>query len=80
MAAFHLDADRGWFRGADLLRYLNEHIDAVLTDVTEIREQIESTVVQDARDAARKTEQLRNAEWMIRKLRLAADVWCTIRP
>ncbi|MGH3853186.1 MAG: Eco57I restriction-modification methylase domain-containing protein [Pseudonocardiaceae bacterium] len=73
VAAFHLDADRGWFRGTDLLRYLNEHIDAVLTDVVEIREHIESTVVQDARDAADKAEQLANAEWMTRKLQLAAD-------
>ncbi len=73
VAAFHLDADRGWSSGTDLFRYLNEHIDAVLTDVAEIREHIESTVVQDARDAASKAEQLRNAEWMTRKLRLAAD-------
>ncbi|MGQ0774505.1 MAG: DNA methyltransferase, partial [Pseudonocardiales bacterium] len=73
VSAFHLDADRGWAVGTDLLRELNEHIDRVLTDVTEIRQQIESTVVQDARDAATKAEQLRDAEWMTRKLRLAAD-------
>ncbi|MFZ0875347.1 MAG: DNA methyltransferase [Pseudonocardiaceae bacterium] len=73
VAAFHLDPANGWAVGTDLFRTLNERIDGVLTDVTDIREQIESTVVQDARDAAEKAELLANAEWMTRKLRLAAD-------
>jgi hypothetical protein len=45
----------------------------VLIDVTEIREKIESTVVQDSRDAAEKANLLRDAELMTRKLRLAGD-------
>jgi hypothetical protein len=73
VAAFHLDPANGWAVGTDLFRTLNERIDGVLTDVTEIREQIEATVVQDARDAAEKADLLANAEWMTRKLRLAAD-------
>ncbi|MFZ2117772.1 MAG: DNA methyltransferase [Pseudonocardiaceae bacterium] len=73
VAAFHLDPANGWAVGTDLFRTLNERIDGVLNDVTDIREQIESTVVQDARDAAEKAELLANAEWMTRKLRLAAD-------
>jgi hypothetical protein len=73
VAAFHLDPANGWAVGTDLFRTLNDRIDGVLTDVTEIREQIEATVVQDARDAAEKAELLANAEWMTRKLRLAAD-------
>jgi hypothetical protein len=73
VAAFHLDVDRGWHVGSNLSRYLNERIDGVLTDVAEIREEIEATVVQDARQAAEKAELLANAEWMTRKLRLAAD-------
>jgi hypothetical protein len=73
VAAFHLDVDRGWHVGSNLSRYLNERIDGVLTDVTEIREEIEATVVQDARQAAEKSELLANAEWMTHKLRLAAD-------
>lgn len=73
VAAFHLDVDRGHFRGTDLLRYLNENINAVLTDVAELREEIESTVVRDARHAAEKAELLHDAEWRTRKLRLAAD-------
>jgi hypothetical protein len=73
VTAFHLDADRGWSVGTNLFRTLNERIDGVLTDVTEIREEIEATVVQDARQAAEKAELLRDAEWMTRKLRRAAD-------
>jgi Eco57I restriction-modification methylase/MmeI, target recognition domain len=73
VAAFHLDVDRGWHVGSNLGRYLNERIDGVLTDVAEIREEIKATVVQDARQAAEKAELLRDAEWMTRKLRLAAD-------
>jgi len=73
VTAFHLDADRGWTVGTDLFRTLNDQIDAVLTDAAELRGEIEATVVQDARDAAAKAEKLRDAEWMTRKLRLAAD-------
>ena len=75
VAAFHLDPDpdRGWAVGIDLFRTLNYQIDAILTEAAELRREIEATVVQDARDAAAKAEQLANAEWMTRKLRLAAD-------
>ncbi|MDQ2788417.1 MAG: hypothetical protein M3Y73_01405 [Actinomycetota bacterium] len=73
VAAFHLDVDRGWSVGTDLFRTLNARIDAVLTDVAELREEIESTVVRDARHAAEKAELLHDAEWRTRKLRLAAD-------
>ncbi|MGH3769888.1 MAG: Eco57I restriction-modification methylase domain-containing protein [Pseudonocardiaceae bacterium] len=73
VAAFDLDVYRGESRGTDLHRYLNEHIDAVLTDVAELREEIERTVVRDARDAAGKAELLGDAQWRTRTLRLAAD-------
>jgi hypothetical protein len=73
VAAFHLDVDRGWSVGTDLFRTLNQRIDTVLTDVAELREDIESTVVQDARDASEKAELLHDAQWRTRKLRLAAD-------
>ncbi len=73
VAAFHLDVDRGWSVGTDLFRTLNQRIDAVLTDVAELREEIESTVVRDARHAAEKAELLSDAQWRTRKLRLAAD-------
>lgn len=73
VAAFHLDVDRGWSVGTDLFRTLNQRIDAVLADVTELREEIEATVVQDVRQASEKAALLANAEWMNRKLRLAAD-------
>ncbi|MGH4010412.1 MAG: Eco57I restriction-modification methylase domain-containing protein [Pseudonocardiaceae bacterium] len=73
VAAFHLDPARGRAMGTDLFRTLNDHIDAVLTDAADLRGEIEATVVQDARDAAAKAELLRDAEWMTRKLRLAAD-------
>ncbi|PZS40815.1 MAG: hypothetical protein DLM62_00835, partial [Pseudonocardiales bacterium] len=73
VAAFHLDVDRGWSVGTDLFRTLNERIGAVLTDVAELREEIESTVVRDARHAAEKADLLHDAEWRTRKLRLAAD-------
>ncbi|MGH3784904.1 MAG: Eco57I restriction-modification methylase domain-containing protein, partial [Pseudonocardiaceae bacterium] len=39
----------------------------------ELREEIEATVVRDARHAAEKAELLQDAEWRTRKLRLAAD-------
>ncbi|MGH3550407.1 MAG: Eco57I restriction-modification methylase domain-containing protein, partial [Pseudonocardiaceae bacterium] len=73
VAAFHLDVDRGWSVGTDLFRTLNERIGAVLTDVAELREEIERTVVRDARHAAEKAELLHDAQWRTRKLRLAAD-------
>ncbi|MGH3964868.1 MAG: Eco57I restriction-modification methylase domain-containing protein [Pseudonocardiaceae bacterium] len=73
VAAFHLDVDRGWSVGTDLFRTLNQRIDTVLTDVADLREEIESTVVRDARHAAEKAELLHDAEWRTRKLRLAAD-------
>lgn len=73
VAAFHLDVNRGWSVGTNLFRALNSRIDMVLTDVAEIRQEIESTVVQDHRQAEEKTELLANAEFMTRKLRLAAD-------
>jgi len=43
------------------VRTLNERIDGVLIDVTEIQEKIELTVVQDSRDAAEKANLLRDA-------------------
>ncbi|MFI7118059.1 Eco57I restriction-modification methylase domain-containing protein [Amycolatopsis sp. NPDC049868] len=73
VAAFHLDPSAGTEHSTNLFRYLNEHLDLVLSDAADLRRQIESSVVQDARDAAEKAEQLANAEWMTRKLRVAAD-------
>ncbi|MFE6609499.1 Eco57I restriction-modification methylase domain-containing protein [Amycolatopsis sp. NPDC057786] len=73
VAAFHLDASAGTEHSTNLFRYLNEHLALVLSDAADLRRQIESSVVQDARDAAEKAEQLANAEWMTRKLRVAAD-------
>ncbi|GAA4539812.1 Eco57I restriction-modification methylase domain-containing protein [Amycolatopsis samaneae] len=73
LVSFHLDASSGQSAGTDLFRYLNERIDLVLSDVVSLRQEIEASVVQDARDAAEKAELLANAEWLTRKLRIAAD-------
>jgi hypothetical protein len=73
VAAFHLDPARGWGVSTHLFSALNEQIDRMLTDAAAMREQIESSVVQDVRDAAEKAGLLADAEWMTRKLRLAAD-------
>ncbi|MFD9959216.1 Eco57I restriction-modification methylase domain-containing protein [Amycolatopsis sp. NPDC058986] len=73
LVSFHLDASSGQSAGTNLFRYLNERIDLLLSDAADLRREIEASVVQDARDAAEKAELLANAEWMTRKLRIAAD-------
>lgn len=73
VVGFHLDPERGWLGGTNLVRTLNDQIDKTLVEATELRRRIEDTVVQDPRDADEKAATLRRVERLTARLRLAAD-------
>ncbi|RZS32203.1 hypothetical protein EV193_11344 [Herbihabitans rhizosphaerae] len=73
LAAFHLDPKMGLAGGSNLFRNLHDKIEMIMSDVTDMRLQIESSVVQDARQAEEKSDLLDTAEFMTAKLRLTAD-------
>ncbi|MFC6080450.1 Eco57I restriction-modification methylase domain-containing protein [Sphaerisporangium aureirubrum] len=71
--AFHLDPERGWTLNNRLAGTIDEVAKSVLTEVTELREHIESTAVNDAREAEEKADLLGRADGLAERLRLAAD-------
>jgi hypothetical protein len=73
LAAFHLDPERGRLLNDRLSGAIDQRIDAVLAEMTELRQAIESSVVEDARQSADKAGKLQQADRVAGKLRLAAD-------
>jgi hypothetical protein len=73
LAAFHLDPERGELLNDRLSGAIDERIDAVLAEMTELRQAIESSVVEDARQSADKAGKLQQADRAAGKLRVAAD-------
>ncbi|GIF44256.1 Eco57I restriction-modification methylase domain-containing protein [Actinoplanes xinjiangensis] len=73
LAAFHLDPMQGRWLNNRAFAPVSERLHELLGEITELRESIESSVVEDARDAADKANRLAQAQTIGRGLRLAAD-------
>lgn len=73
LTAFHLDPEQGRSLHARLFGSVTDRLHELVAEMTELREQIEASVVQDTRDAADKAEKLGRIEQMGHGLRLAAD-------
>lgn len=73
LTAFHLDPATGRSLHARLYNSVSERLRELVGEMTELRESIESTVVEDARDAADKANKLAQADMLGHTARLAAD-------
>ncbi|WJK41579.1 hypothetical protein O7608_03890 [Solwaraspora sp. WMMA2056] len=73
LTAFHLDPEQGRSLHARLYGSVTDRLHELVAEMTELREQIEASVVQDTRDAADKAAKLGLIEQMGDGLRLAAD-------
>ncbi|MDG4807225.1 hypothetical protein O7634_10750 [Micromonospora sp. WMMD1120] len=73
LTAFHLDPKEGRWRNNRAFAPIGERLHELIAEMTELRESIESTVVEDPRDAADKSAKLAQAEAIGENLRLAAD-------
>jgi hypothetical protein len=73
LTAFHLDPGHGRTLNNRISGAIDDRIDAVLTEMIDLRESIEATVVDDARQAADKADKLRRADELADRLRIAAD-------
>ncbi|MEH1014224.1 DNA methyltransferase [Micromonospora sp. CPCC 206060] len=73
LTAFHLDPKTGLFQNNRLLGTIVDELHEAVDEITRLRESIESSVVEDTRDAADKAAKLAEAEQLGYGLRLAAD-------
>ncbi|MEV6981670.1 DNA methyltransferase [Sphaerisporangium sp. NPDC051017] len=73
VVAFHLDPERGRTLNNRLAGQIDELATSILTEVTELRERIEATTVNDPREAEEKAALLTRADNLTTRLRLAAD-------
>lgn len=73
VAAFHMDPERGKILNNRLSGEIDKVASTILTEVAELRERIEATVVNDVRDAEEKERLLKRADALAERLRLAAD-------
>ncbi|MEH1129596.1 Eco57I restriction-modification methylase domain-containing protein [Micromonospora sp. CPCC 206061] len=73
LTTFHLDPAEGRVLNARLFNSVSDRLHELIGEAAELRESIESTVVQDARDAAEKSARLATAENLAGDMRLAAD-------
>ncbi|MEO3778171.1 DNA methyltransferase [Micromonospora sp. B11E3] len=73
LTAFHLDPEVGRFQHSRFFGDLVDRLHRTVEEMTELRESIGATVVEDTRDAADKAAKLDEVEHLGRGLRLAAD-------
>ncbi|MEU7810433.1 DNA methyltransferase [Micromonospora chalcea] len=73
LTAFHLDPKEGRWRNNRAFAPVGERLHELIAEMTELRESIESTVVEDPRDAADKAAKLAQAEATGENMRLAAN-------
>lgn len=73
LAAFHLDPEQGRWLNNRTFAPVSERLHELLGEITELRESIESSVVEDARDASDKADRLAQAQSISHGLCLAAD-------
>lgn len=71
--SFHTDPEAGYRQNLRLGGNVEEHIDAVLSEITELRGEIERTPVADPADVEHKTHLLHRADERTSQLRVAAD-------
>ncbi|XTZ17898.1 Eco57I restriction-modification methylase domain-containing protein [Micromonospora echinospora] len=73
LTAFHLVPKDGEFYNNRAFAPIGEKLHELVAEMTELRESIEASVVEDSRDAVDKEAKLRQAEALGEDLRLAAD-------
>lgn len=73
IASFHLDPARGRNLNARLSGWIDERINAVMTDMEDLRTDIESGPADDIRDVKAKERSLKQADQLADSIRLVAD-------